>query len=282
MDFGFGRFRLSRRLDFSGLGQPDGFIKITGGGTKDGIDWDDDILGLSFNTALFVEWKYISFGVSYRHKMGFHAKFSHAAFANFYQIPPPLQSTLVDQPVDTRLILPSLLMMGVAVRYWKIEVIFDAWWTDWTTYRELRFKFRTLPPSVSAKNWNGTWAFRGGIRYYAYGAPVLKWEKGVPGWFIPKRQIYAAIGTFYDNNPIPDSTFEPTLPEADRYGLSFGLGAKWDFIGFDLAFLFLFSDHRYKNNLIGSTSGSLSDPYTANGEYVTDAFLVSFSLHLRF
>ncbi len=297
LDIGFGRFILGRRIDQSGVGNPvDGNLKIIGGGKFDPIDFDKDILALGFNTGLLVEWKNFSLGVSYRNKMGYHVDHSKAADADFMNIDPLLQAAgIVDQKVNTRLFTPSIVMIGLMYRWKKFEFIFDAWWTDWSVFNTLHLDFQgSAPDSTIEEHWHSSWAFRGGVRYYLKGAPLLKYKPvseaaqdlkceqcgkpvsstdtkcpncgaefespisspgaGVQRLVIPQDQIYCAFGLYYDNTPIPDSTVSPTLPDSDRYGFSFGVGFKKGNFGADLGVLFLFSDDRYKNNLHGASS----------------------------
>lgn len=317
---GFGKFTLGQRVDQSFVGASDGYVKITGGSTKDIGDFENDVLGLNLNTGLLLEWKNLSFGVSYRSRMGFHVDHSKAASGDFYGIDPALQGAgIVDQKVNTRLFTPPIVMLGFAYKFKKFEIEFDAWWTDWSVFGTLPLDFQgAAPDKVIHEEWNGVWSFRGGVKYYIMGEPVMKhrpqiaadqncgkcgkkvaatdpkcphcgaeFEGGTPNQgsskrFIPKKQLYVAFGGFYDNGAAPNHTFSPTIPDSDRYGFTFGFGVKYGNFGADLAFMVLFADDRIKNNLEGATSGSLADPFTANGEYKVEALLVGISLHFSF
>jgi len=125
--------------------------------------------------------------------------------------------------------IPALTMVGWS---WTPERWFDGrlTWrgdvvhTNWDVYTNLFIDFETetdgLSDSNSPKNYDNTWAFRTGVEFALSDAWTLR-----AGWY-------------YEQNAVKDELVEPSLPDAERNGVS--LGCSWDFTdswGLDAYFL---------------------------------------------
>lgn len=90
----------------------------------------------------------------------------------------------------------------------KSRIEFDATWTNWATYDKLDMKFDhplfAGIPVGSEKNWTTAWRF--GIGYQRRMSP--KWT------FL--------CGYNFDGSPVPDSSFDFTVPTGDRHRGSVG------------------------------------------------------------
>ncbi|RME04782.1 MAG: hypothetical protein D6805_01845 [Planctomycetota bacterium] len=287
LNFGFAKVLLSKRVDQSFVGATtDAYIKIRTPSNKDFLDLDSDPFALNWNAGLLLEWKNIAFGVSYRGRLVFKID---DAQADFYGVTTNLQNTLVDQQVESRIVTPPLVMLGLAIRpIRRLELEFAAYWTDWSVFHTvpILFKNNANLNETLEENWFDSWAFRFGAKFYLQGAPKHKeWRKAAKE-APPKYQIYLSLGSFYDNSPVPDTTISPVLPESDRYGFMLGGGGKWSFgkmqVGLDTTIMFLFADKRQKYNLVGAEAGSPLERTTANGDYESFAFLWGFSISLAF
>ena len=113
---------------------------------------------------------------------------------------------------------PSSLLDGKLT--WRGDLVF----TRWNVYQSLDIDFETNTPGLadshSPKDYQNTWAFRTGLEYGASEALTLR-----GGWY-------------YEQNAVKDEMVEPSLPDAERNGLS--LGASYqvnDDLAFDAYFL---------------------------------------------
>jgi len=148
-------------------------------------------------------------------------------------------------PIETTIEFPDSYSIGVAIALnprWLLEVDYNG--TNWSTFEQIVVDFGgALPPLVSDQFWEDT-------NHYRLG---LKWMRG------GDREW--RFGYVLDENPIPDETLGPLLPDGDRNGFSVGYGnGRWD-----LALLYLPFDEREI-----TTNEELF-----NGTYNTTAWLVS-------
>lgn len=223
-------------------------------------DWDDKWgwnAGVLFKPS--PEWR---LGLSYRAPMTIDFK----GTATVTQIPsgnaqfdavvatqlPPTQ------PVTTSINFPHFAYLGVAtsmIHNWDIE--FDLVHNNWSRFKELQVNLLTTPAAsfTRPQNWKSTFSYRLGANH-----PVTS------DWDI-------RLGTVYDKNPEPVQVVSPLLPDADRVGVSFGLGwhhGPWVIDATEFAL-------HFKTR---STQGQSSDNF--NGTYKTDANLISVNLGYRF
>ncbi|MBI5369549.1 MAG: outer membrane protein transport protein [Planctomycetes bacterium] len=78
--------------------------------------------------------------------------------------------------------------------------------------------------------WDDSWAVRLGMQY--------KFSSALAG----------RVGYFYDETPVPEETLRPTLPDADRHGLTMGFGITDDWWNMDVAYMAVFMNDRDVNN----------------------------------
>lgn len=79
-------------------------------------------------------------------------------------------------------------------------------------------------------HWDDSWAVRGGAQY-----------KLTP-------HLVARGGYFYDTSPVPESTLDPLVPDADRHGITLGAGYKTGGWTFDAAYMLVLVDDRGVDN----------------------------------
>jgi long-chain fatty acid transport protein len=84
--------------------------------------------------------------------------------------------------------------------------LFESDWTNWSRFQELRVVSTNpyQPDDVTLAHWQDVWLFALGAEY----APEGNWT-----W---------RGGVALDQSPIPDSTYGPRIPDADRYWVSLG------------------------------------------------------------
>jgi long-chain fatty acid transport protein len=133
---------------------------------------------------------------------------------------------LADTPATTDLTTPDKISAGARIGVTdQLDILLETDWTNWSHFDELRVVSANpfQPDDVTVKNWEGSW-------FVAIGA-----EYSLDG-------IWTFRGGFaYDQTPVPDSTRNPRIPDADRYWLSLGVDVRAsDRMGFSVAYAHMF------------------------------------------
>jgi long-chain fatty acid transport protein len=163
------------------------------------------------------------------------------------------------QAITTSLPFPAVAVVGVstgAIRNWDIEA--DLTRTSWSKFKTLNVVLTQTPSQniVAPQNWKDTYSYRLGGNH-----PVT------PRWDV-------RLGAVYDQNPQPTAAVSPLLPDADRFGVSFGVGYHQGPWVVDIT---EFALHFNRRSATGQTG-----PLALNGQYTTAANLVSLNLGYKF
>lgn len=163
-----------------------------------------------------------------------------------------------DQDIRTTIPFPATLQVGVAtsaIPTWDIE--FDITHTTWSDFETLQVEFVRTPAFnlVRPQNWEDTRSYRLGAN-----------KRATENWDV-------RLGAVYDENPQPTESVSPLLPDADRVGITFGVGYRHGNWIVDVSDMVLFFQDR-------GTDGQSSENF--NGEYKTSANLISINVGLRF
>ena len=236
---------------------------------------DGTATDLGYN--LGIKWKPIkelSLGVAYRSEVTLHidgdanflatsqagaATIGQSASATSYN--PQLRAT---SPVTTTITLPDSLALGVA---WqpteKLTVEFDAERTGWSSLQELEFnfhnsQFNNFNNKPEEKNWHDAWCYKLG------------------GQYAINKNLDLRAGVAYDNNPIPDSTLGPMLPDSDRYNVTLGSGVHNEHFSVDLAYMWV---HWLERTVNYQNSATLMGE---NGTFKSDAHLFAANMTVKF
>jgi long-chain fatty acid transport protein len=223
-------------------------------------DWDS---AWGYNVGVLVKpTPTLRLGLAYRGDMTIDykgtAKFTQISTGNA-QLDAAVKAGLPpNQDITTSIDYPAILSAGIAttaIPNWDVE--FDVTHTTWSRFKSLDVVFNTTPAINlhRPQNWKDTYSYRLGGNH-----PVT------PDWDV-------RLGALFDKNPQPTSGVGPLLPDADRTGVSFGLGYHHGPFIVDLSELLLHFQKR-------STEGTSSDNF--NGTYKTNANLVSVNVGLRF
>ncbi len=201
-----------------------------------------------------------TFGISYRSKMKLGIN-GDAVFTYAYSDAASLaalQAQYPNGPAGLDITTPQVLCTGVNfMPTEKISAELNINYLGWSSYDELVIAFEdpALGLSVAEKSWNDVYAFRFGVEYYYDETWTLR------------------AGGYYDQSPVDDEYLEPMLPDADRNGITVGVGWKSGKMQVDAAYLHIFVNDR-------TTSTSAVD---FNGSYKNAAnlFGLSFSYKLN-
>jgi long-chain fatty acid transport protein len=164
------------------------------------------------------------------------------------------------QPIATTINFPSITHLGLAttaIPKWDLEA--DVVHTTWSRFKQLKVNFLTTPAAgfTRVQNWDDSNSYRFGANRTIN-----------PTWDV-------RFGLLYDRTPQPTENVSPLLPDADREGVSFGIGwhhGPWVFDATEFAL------HFKKRG----TQGISSADNNFNGTYQTDGNLISLNLGYRF
>jgi len=246
LDYLYSEMELEKQLNFGALmGQPgnialDGNFKADG----DGDGWGYN-LGLLFTPA-----PQHSIGVSFRSQI-------NVSFDGNATITNPDKSQ-IKSGASTDISFPPNILVGYAFRpgkQWKIE--FDVDWTGWSTYKTLTMDFDTLPDETIENDWHDAFTYALGAEYY----PAADWT------------VRAGVG--YMETPIPERTFNTTLPRVDQYAFSLGLGYKKDWGRIDLAYLWAVGKEDIQNDVGADVGADLDGEYKNSNHVVALSCLVA-------
>jgi len=144
----------------------------------------------------------------------------------------------------------------------KVELLFDATWTQWSNFEELRVKFDNpvQSDSVTTENWDDVWRFSAGLNIRMSD----KWK--------------LRTGLAWDEEPIPDAQHRtPRIPGNDRTWVTLGAGINLSpHFHLDLGYAHLFLN----DTPIDHTSEGTG--YTLRGEYKAAVDIYSAQLNWYF
>lgn len=244
--------RLTKAMDWRFLGQPDGEVEITGNSSHLNVGY---VLSAYLRPAILDD--RVTVGLTWRQTPEPHEIVGEAKFTNIpvgVSLPPKADAS-------TRLLLPPWLQFGVQVEVLEdlLWVEVDYKWTGWSTVKDLRISIRGVDEQVTRFDWRDTNMFMVAIEAK------------------PVKMLSLRAGYFYDQTPVPDGTLSATLPDANRNGVSFGVGLDFGVVRVDVSYMHLFFDAAHKNNGVGSEFG-----LTANGKYDTLVDIFGISGEVRF
>ncbi len=158
---------------------------------------------------------------------------------------------------NTSINLPQQVFAGIAYKPTeKLVMEMGMRWEDWSSFKELKIKGSGQTLALSPRDWRSTFAFNLGGKYQ-----------------INDRYAVSA-GYLYGQNPVPDSTFDPSIPDSDVHLFCIGGEAQFGNFGTSLSYAYQLQDERTKST---NRYGAI-----ANGEYDSDIHLLALSLRYKF
>jgi long-chain fatty acid transport protein len=243
-----------RHVNFGPFGLPDGTQKLHGTGD-----------GFGFNMGLLVEpLKDTSVGLSYRSRI--HVPIT--GDVSFGLPNPALAALFPNTSARTSIDLPPQAYAGIHFRQlYPFTFEISTRWEGWSTFRELSVQLAQpvagSTVSVTPRNWHDTWAGILGLKYQL-------------------NDKVALLGGYqYSNNPVPDNTFEPAIPDSNSHFFSLGTELKLKPLNIVLGYAFQLYEKRTKNNSV--TDPVTNDPaLAASGDYKSGIHMITASLTYRF
>jgi long-chain fatty acid transport protein len=206
--------------------------------------------GIIFHPRPLPQW---SFGVTYRSpvKLNFDGQANFEAPSAYRASLPP------DGDIRTSITLPQSVNAGIAFSptpEWKLEL--DGSWLGWSSYDRLDLHLPDGSVQSSVRDWKGSFTARLGTEYTF----DERWT--------------ARVGAIWDQTPVPRSTLDFQLPDADRIDLTLGFGAQLSrHFQLDVGALYVLPQKR-------STGTAPLEP-PIKGRFTVDAWVFGLSLGIR-
>jgi len=230
-----------------------------------GQKFKGDGTGVGYNLGILIEpHKDISVGASYRSeiKVDVDGKVTHVLPEG-----DPL-GLFPNTGGKTEITLPQQVHAGIYYRgFYPLTLEVGLRWEGWSSYKQLRIDLDQLiagsNTSITGKDWKDTYSVNLGAKYQM------------------NESVALLAGYLYSGNPVPDKTFEPSIPDANTHLFTVGTSIKQKRFKIDLAYGYQKLQDRNKNNTIGDPISGAT-VYRANGEYKSDLHMVGVSLTYRF
>jgi long-chain fatty acid transport protein len=227
-----------------------------------------DDFGTGFNLGLaFKVTDRVTLGLAYRSKVDLTVKGDTS-----FDLPDAALSPYFPQTGGTTdLTLPQQATAGIS---WQITdpltVEVGVRWEDWSSFDKMAIELDQAigPPGSSAtektvlRDWHDTWAGNLGIRYRL------------------NEHVALLAGYLYGENPVPNSTFDPSIPDSDTHLFTLGTDLTFGNLVVSVSYGYQKQENRRKDNQVGAEYAALGG--TANGRYKTDAHLAALSVGYRF
>lgn len=237
-------FSKHKLLTLTGIGG----LSDTGGDLQ--LKADD--IGWGYNLGLFVKpSEKHRIGVSYRSAIDLTYKGTvtldtlNATYANVFG------GSTYTTPLESDGTIPQTLAVGYAYQpddKWTIEA--DIEWTDWSCVVEEMIRYPQESDATrlavlndgnpTSKDWNDVFAYGIGAEYKA------------------KDNLDLRCGFLYYESPIPSVSLDTSLPDANKHGVTLGLGYlfKDRDISLDASYAFFKFRNRNVTNVVGANTGS--------------------------
>ena len=167
--------------------------------------------------------------------------------------------------LSSNLTLPEMVVLGYAYKVNdRLSLEADIQWTNWSRFEKMAVKFARSNAILEADNpvlrrWRDVLSLAVGMEYQL------------------NDQTQLRAGYFYYESPVPENTFDPSIPGADRHGVTLGVGYEMDSTTIDFAYAAIFVGDRHITNTVGSTSGA-----SVSGKYESFIHLVALTFTYRF
>ena len=242
---------LEKKLPSAALGLPAGFDvnqKFKGDGK-----------GVGFNVgAAYDICEHFSLGASYRSEVKVdvsgNATLSNAALTAGGA---PLPTTIGG---DTDVTLPPQFTAGAAFKgIDKLVLEAGVRWEGWSKFKELAVHLDNGQISSTPRDWKDAWGANVGGRYQMNDTVAL------------------LAGYVYGDTPVPDSTFDPSIPDAKTHVFCAGTDLNFKPVTVAFSYGYQLLESKHKDNALLPAGFP-----EANGKYKTDAHLVALSVGYKF
>jgi long-chain fatty acid transport protein len=244
-----------------------------------GVLWSGDVpaavegasgSAIGFNAGALYKYEKFAFGVNWR--SGFKITYKGDLDLDPVNVPAAYKQFIPPSgDVETTFNFPHVLGFGASYHVSpKLLLSADLHYILWNSYDKYVIKIDYPDPypdpaedEVVTENWKNSFLARFGLQYQL------------------NEKLALRGGAFYDKTPQPVESMDPNLPDANRFGVTFGFGYRIGNIILDAAFQHeVFSDRTspnreiYLHPLLGINFGE--------GTYSTSAELIGLSISYVF
>lgn len=258
--YAIGGVNLQRSLPIASEGDPS-------------VELDGSASGVGYNLGVLLKaGSKFNFGINYRSRVDMEVD---GGDATFNDIPNALtQFFPAGNTFDASLALPSNFTVGAT--YFasdKLQISAEANYVGWSAYDTLAFDFETntlqLSDSKSPRNYESSWVFKLGGEYKIDDKLALR------------------AGAYYDQTPVQQGYMTPETPDADRLGLTLGIGYQVsDNFSVDLSFLYIDGKERTQTFAEAAEAGTYvpgaGRQDVIPGTYELNALIPGISLNYNF
>jgi long-chain fatty acid transport protein len=257
--------------------------KIFTGGPDANQKFKGDGSGIGYNVGVAYDLnKDITMGVSYRSAVHVNVAGSSSTSPTF-QVPitsvvSPRQAALfppgtlvapLDSTGRTSIRLPQQVTAGIAYHVIApLTVEAGLRWEGWSAFKELQLTLDNGFSATTQRNWHDSWGANLGARYQF-------------------NDTFALLaGYVYGESAVPDSTFDPSIPDAATHVFCLGTDLNYRSFKLSLSYAYqLYEDRAKQDNLANPALPpvpGLTPAANANGTYQSDAHLIAVSLGYKF
>jgi long-chain fatty acid transport protein len=200
--------------------------------------------------------KELSFGVSFHSQIKYDFK-GTATSTGAQQLIDAGQ--LPNGDITATLKTPLNLAFGVSYDVIpQLKISADFQYVGWSSYDTLKVTFTNLPDLASPRLYDDSYILRFGAEYNV------------------TNQFGILAGIYYDKNPVKPEYLNPSLPDANRLGFSFGIDYKFtDHLSASASYLFI----RASQLTVSNSQESYTEGFTPfNGTYNSYAHLAALSI----
>ena len=234
--------------------------KVPSGGFDVNQKFKGDGKGVGFNVGVAYDvCDHFSLGASYRSEVKIavsgNATLSNAALTAG-------GASIASFGGNTDLTLPPQFTAGAAFKgIDKLVLEAGVRWEGWSKFKELAIHVDNGQPAVTPRNWKDSWGGNAGGRYQMNDTVAL------------------LAGYVYGDTPVPNSTFDPSIPDAKTHVFCAGTDLNFKPVTVAFSYGYQLLENRHKDN--GIPAG-FPPAAQANGKYKTDAHLVALSVGYKF
>ena len=199
-----------------------------------------------------------AFGLSYQARTDFDVS-GNTTLLNVPLAPGGTPNATV-QAAQAGFAFPEVLIVGYSYRPnpdWNLEADID--WTDWSCLKTVVISQPSGPVPLPF-NWKASCFYELGVTHYL-----------ADGWQV-------SAGYTYSENSVPDATFNPAVPDANRHFLNAGVGYAQGPVRVALTLQRALAGARHVNS--GQPVALL--PYSVDGAYHTSIDALALSVDYRF
>lgn len=236
------------------------------------VELDGSATGVGYNLGImFKAGSKWNFGINYRSRVNMDVSEGDAIFT----VPDATEPLFpANNQFTASLALPSNFTVGATYQASaKFQISAEANFVGWSAYDTLAFDFENntaaLEDSKSPRNYENSWVFKLGGEYNI------------------SDKIALRAGAYYDQTPVQEGYMTPETPDADRLGLTAGVGFQLnESFSIDLSFLYIDGKERTQTLEDAVAAGTYNpEAGTADvvlGTYELNALIPGISLNYKF